>query len=49
MSAGKFVLKHPQIQVGYSVGITPGLVALTYRDGPAVNMQGAAQTVIVPL
>jgi hypothetical protein len=34
VSANKFVLKHHQIEVDYTVGITPGLVALTYKDGP---------------
>lgn len=34
MSANKFVLKHHQIEVDYTVGLTPGLVALTYKDGP---------------
>ena len=33
MSANKFVLKHHRIEVDYAVGITPGLVALTYKDG----------------
>ena len=37
MSANKFVLKHHQIEVDYTVGITPGLVALTYKDGPVVK------------
>jgi hypothetical protein len=37
MFANKFVLKHKQIQVDYTVGITPGLVALTYKDGSDVK------------
>ena len=37
MSANKFVLKHHQIEVDYTVGLTPGLVALTYKDGPDVR------------
>ena len=37
MSANKFVLKHHQIEVDYTIGITPGLTALTYKDGPNVK------------
>lgn len=37
MSANKFVLKHHQIEVDYTLGLTPGLVALTYKDGPAIK------------
>lgn len=37
MSANKFVLKHRQIEVDYTIGLTPGLVALTYKDGPQVK------------
>ena len=37
MPANKFVLKHRQIEVDYTLGITPGLVALTYKDGPEVK------------
>lgn len=33
MSANKFVLKHKHIEVEYTVGITPGLTALSYHDG----------------
>lgn len=33
MSANKFVLKHRQIEVEYTIGITPGLPALIYNDG----------------
>ena len=37
MSANKFVLKHHQIEVDYTIGITPGLPALVYKDGPNVK------------
>jgi hypothetical protein len=33
MSANKFVLKHATIEIHYTIGITPGLPALVYRDG----------------
>lgn len=34
MPANKFILKHHHIEVDYTVGITPGLPALIYKDGP---------------
>jgi hypothetical protein len=37
MSANKFVLKHHQIEVDYTIGVTPGLTAVTYKDGPNVK------------
>jgi hypothetical protein len=37
MSANKFILKHHNVEVDYTIGLTPGLVALTYRDGPQVK------------
>ncbi len=37
MSANKFVLKHHQIEIDYTIGITPGLPALTYKDGVNVK------------
>jgi hypothetical protein len=37
MPANKFVLKHKQVEVDYIIGITPGLVALTYKDGSDVK------------
>jgi|SRR5579872_3111101 len=37
MSANKFVLKHHQIEVDYTIGITPGIPALIYKDGPQVT------------
>ncbi len=37
MSANKFILKHHQIEVDYTIGVTPGLTALTYKDGPNVK------------
>src|SRR5206468_12621127 len=33
MPANHFVLRHNDIEVEYTIGITPGLPALTYRDG----------------
>jgi hypothetical protein len=33
MSANQFVLTHHDIEVEYTVGITPGIPALTYTDG----------------
>ncbi len=33
MPANHFVLRHHDIEVDYIVGITPGIPALTYRDG----------------
>ena len=33
MAANKFMLKHHQVEVEYTIGITPGLPALVYRDG----------------
>ena len=33
MSANHFVLRHDDVEVDYTVGITPGLPALTYRHG----------------
>jgi hypothetical protein len=37
MSANRFVLKHHHIEVDYTIGITPGLPALIYKDGPNVK------------
>ena len=33
MAANKFVLKHHQIEVDYTIGVTPGIPALVYQDG----------------
>lgn len=33
MSANNFVLRHHQIEVEYTIGITPGIPALIYKDG----------------
>src|SRR5215470_73499 len=33
MSANHFVLRHYDVEVEYTVGVTPGIPALTYRDG----------------
>ena len=43
MSANKFVLKHHHIEVDYTIGITPGLPALTYKDGSNVKTFTSAQ------
>jgi hypothetical protein len=43
MSANKFVLKHHQIEVDYTIGITPGLPALIYKDGANVKKFPAAE------
>lgn len=37
MSANKFVLKHHQIEVDYTLGITPGLTDPRYKDGANVK------------
>ena len=33
MAANKFVLKHHQVEVDYTLGATPGIPALVYQDG----------------
>lgn len=33
MAANKFTLKHHQVEVDYTLGATPGIPALIYRDG----------------
>lgn len=43
MSANKFVLKHHHIEVDYTIGVTPGLTALTYNDGSKVKTFTSAQ------
>ena len=43
MSANKFVLKHHHIEVDYTIGITPGLPALTYMDGGTTKTFTAAE------
>ena len=37
MAANKFVLKHHQIEVDYTLGATPGLTALVYRDANSTS------------
>jgi hypothetical protein len=37
MAANKFVLKHHQIEVDYTLGATPGLPVLVYRDGNSTS------------
>jgi hypothetical protein len=33
MAANKFVLKHHEVEVDYTIGATPGIPALVYRHG----------------
>jgi hypothetical protein len=33
MSANKFVMKHHQVEVDYTIGATAGVTALVYQDG----------------
>ena len=35
MAANKFVLKHDQVEVQYTLGATPGVPVLFYQDGSA--------------
>jgi hypothetical protein len=35
VAANKFVLKHHLVEVDYTMGATPGIPALVYRDGPS--------------
>jgi len=37
MSANHFVLRHHGVEVEYTVGVTPGIPALTYRDGTSLK------------
>ena len=37
MPANKFVLKHHNLEIDYTVGVTPGLTALTYKNGPEIK------------
>lgn len=37
MAANKFMLKHRDIEVEYTIGITPGIPALVYSDGSSVQ------------
>jgi hypothetical protein len=43
MSANHFVLRHHDVEVEYTVGVTPGIPALTYCDGssPKKSFTGA--------
>ena len=43
MSANRFVLKHHHIEVDYTIGVTPGLPALTYKDGHTLKTFTSAQ------
>jgi hypothetical protein len=35
VAANRFRLKHHQVEVEYTIGITPGVTALVYQDGSA--------------
>ena len=37
MLANKYLLKQHQIEIDYTLGATPGLTALTYKDGSSVK------------
>ena len=37
MSANHFVLRHHGVEVEYTVGVTPGIPALTYCDGTSLK------------
>jgi hypothetical protein len=37
MAANKFILKHHLVEVDYTVGATPGIPALVYRDGSSAS------------
>jgi hypothetical protein len=37
MSANRFVLKHREIEIDYTIGANPGFTALTYKDGDVVK------------
>ena len=43
MPANKFVLKGHNIEVDYTIGITPGLTGLTYKNGPDVKTFQASE------
>ncbi len=38
LMSNKFVLKHHEIEVEYTIGLTPGLAALTYNDGSSAAL-----------
>jgi hypothetical protein len=47
MSANHFVLRHHHhIEVDYTVGITPGLTALTYRDGSSPEVSFTTEEIV---
>jgi hypothetical protein len=43
MAANKFVMKHGQVEVQYTIGETPGLTALLYNDGSVERSFTSAQ------
>ena len=45
MAANKFVLKGSNVEVDYTIGITPGLPALIYKDGAFQKSFTSAQIV----
>ncbi|MGZ3357402.1 MAG: hypothetical protein ACXVBO_21490 [Isosphaeraceae bacterium] len=38
MSANRFILKHHEVEVDYTIGLTPALQALIYKDGSSVEI-----------
>lgn len=46
MPANNFVLKHKHIEVEYTVGITPGLTALSYHDGSTVKQFTSSEVTV---
>ena len=46
VAANKFVLKHDQIEVDYTIGTTPGSPALVYRDGSTASKRFTAAEII---
>jgi hypothetical protein len=46
MSANKFLLKHDDLEVEYTIGLNPGLPAVIYQDGspPAAHFTSAEIT-----
>jgi hypothetical protein len=45
VTANKFVLKHHQVEVDYTLGAIPGIPALVYRDGSSAPKSFAASEV----
>jgi hypothetical protein len=45
VAANKFVLKHHQVEVDYTLGATPGIPVLIYRDGPSTTKSFTASEI----